>query len=1458
MLGKKAKALLAAVLTGALTVGVTALPAAGDTQAADTGLRVYDLRCEYLENPEAVDEAAPLLSWKLDAAVRDIQQTDYQILVSTSEAKLAAGDYDAWDSGKVKSDRTTAIAYEGKFEAAADYYWKVKAWDSQGGAAESETAKFGAGLLTAEDWAGASWITSDKANAQVSAPTEETVADYDLEYVFKVDNWAGGVIFGAKDKRNFNMWQIGINDTNGQKVTLNPHVWTDGGPRQVASVDVSSVIPWDQRSEAHKMRIEVRGATVTTFINDTQVDRRDVPVPNFGLIGLRHGTGDGKTAEKSSLDYIKATDTSGKVLFSEDFSDPNKVRFQLGAADTISDGWIHATNQGGADVIWQKTADDEIDPSSVQNYQVEWNFTMTKGAAGFIFGAKDKSNFLMWQFNEVAMQSQQKMVLRPHAWNGGNPSSLGDVDVSSAVAWADRYKPHVMRVEVTGKHIDTYIDDKKVDSRDVSLSGYGMLGFRHHGNAQESCTVDSIRATASDGTVLFQNDFDDPMDMTFSGGEIADGKLIVSHSQGELCWESSVTTSMMRKTFDAADKEIVRAKIFSSALGVYEMYVNGQRVGDEYFAPGWTDYNIRVQYQGYDVTDLVKKGGKNVWGVLAAPGWFSGKIGLTGQTYSSGTGFIGRMIIDYADGTSETVITDESWKFGDPFVLGGDIIDGETYDASKELGGSDSGFATVQVSDESWKNAYIRHKKSTGRNLVAQIDPPVRITEELPAKRVWEKDGRILIDFGQNIAGSIRVKVKAAAGSKLRFRYGEALRADGTLDTQNLRAAKVTDYYVVGGAGEGVYQPRFTFHGFRYAEITGLDIANLTAADVTALAMSSDLTMTGSYESSNEMVNQLYSNILWSQRDNYLSIPTDCPQRDERRGWTGDAQVFVRAGSYNMDSVAFYRKFLFDLRDAQNKQGAYPDVAPTIGFGNFGNGQWADAGVICPWTIYRQYGDVRTLLENYESMRKYMDFCATKHNGYIMSHGIYGDWLCVIEDTPKELVQTSYYGYVASLMEQIAQTLFQETGERFYLTHSKEYAALFEQIKTAFNNRFVSADGKIGNGSQAGYVLALAFGLLDEDKCQAAADKLVENIQRRGNHLTTGFTSISRLCPTLSKYGYEDVAYTLLTNKTYPSWGYSIERGATTIWERWDSCLPDGTIDYSGDKGGMNSLNHYSFGSVSEWMFTNSLGIELDSAQAGFKTFVLQPEPYKNREIDISYAKGSYDSIRGTISSDWSFDKNGKLVYKATVPANTTATLYLPVEETDTVYEGKTLAKDAEGVAFVKYEDGKAIYTLKSGSYRFALAPAETVTDRVTVSADVTVAVQGKTTQLTAKVLGDGASQKVKWTVSGGKAGTSIDQNGLLTVAADETAKTLTVTAAAADDPSVTGSLQLSVRPQGDLDGNGAVTIQDVMEACKILARKSAGKTPTADELAVSDLDGNKDVSINDVMEICKILARQA
>lgn len=1457
MLGKKAKALLAAMLTGALAFGVSAAPAAGNTRSADTGLRVYDLRCEYLENPEAVDESAPLLSWKLDAAVRDIRQTGYQILVSTSKEKLAAGEYDAWDSGRVQSDRTTAIAYEGRFDAATDYYWKVKVWDNQGGAAESEAAKFGAGLLTAADWAGASWITSNKENAQTLPGTGETVADYNLEYVFKIDHWAGGVIFGAKDKNNFNMWQVNISNTSGQKVTLNPHVWTNGSPRQIEEVDVSNVISWDQRNAEHKMRIEVRGTSVTTFIDDTRVDSRDVPVQNFGLIGLRHGTGDGKTSEKSSLDYIKAVDTSGKVLFSEDFSNPNQVQFKLGGADTVSDGWLHATNQGGADVIWQKTADEEIDLSAVQNYKVEWNFTLTKGAAGFIFGAKDKSNFLMWQFNETAMASQQKMVLRPHTWTNGNPGSLGDVDISSAVAWADRYKPHVMRVEVTGRHVDTYIDDKKVDSRDVSFSGYGMLGFRHHGGDQESCSVDSVKAATADGQVLFENTFDDPLDMSF-GGEIVDGKLKVSHSQGEFCWESSVTTSMMRKTFDAADKEIVRAKIFSSALGVYEMYINGRRVGDEYFAPGWTDYNIRVQYQGYDVTDLVKKGGKNVWGVLAAPGWFSGKIGLTSQTYSSGTGFIGRMIIDYADGTSETVITDESWKFGDPFVLGGDIIDGETYDANKELGGADSGFATVQVSDESWKNVYIRHKKSTGRNLVAQIDPPVRITEELPAKRVWEKDGRILIDFGQNIAGSIRVKVKAAAGTKLRFRYGEALRADGTLDTQNLRTAKVTDYYVVGSTGEGVYQPRFTFHGFRYAEITGLDIANLTADDITALAMSSDLTMTGSYESSNEMVNQLYSNILWSQRDNYLSVPTDCPQRDERRGWTGDAQVFVRAGSYNMDSAAFYRKFLVDLRDAQNREGAYPDVAPTIGFGNFGNGMWADAGIICPWTIYRQYGDVRTLLENYEAMQKYMDYCSTKHNGYIMSHGVYGDWLCVNEDTPKDVVQTAYYGYVTSLMEQIAEVLFRETGDRAYHTDAREYASLFEKIKGAFNDRFVTADVKVGNGSQAGYALALAFGLLDEDKCQAAADKLVENIQQRGNHLTTGFTSISRLCPTLSKYGYEDVAYTLLTNTTYPSWGYSIERGATTIWERWDSCLPDGTIDYSGDKGGMNSLNHYSFGSVSEWMFTNSLGIELDGAEAGFKSFVLQPEPYLNRNVDISFARGSYDSIRGTISSDWSFDEDGKLVYKATVPANTTATLYLPVEESDTVYEGKVLAKDAEGVTFVKYEDGKAVYTLKSGSYRFALAPAETVTDKVTVSADTTVAVQGKTTQLTAKVLVDGVSQQVEWTVTGGKAGTSVDASGLLTVAADETAETLIVTAAAADDPSVTGSLQLTVRMQGDLDKSGTVDISDVMEACKILARGAAGKTPTADELALGDLDKSGTVDISDVMEICKILARKA
>ena len=1454
MLGKRAKALLAAVLTGALVFGVSAVPVAGDAKDADTGLRVYDLRCEYLDNPEAVDEAAPLLSWKLDANVRDIKQTAYQIVAATSEKKLADGQYDAWDSGKLDGDRTTAIPYEGKFEAATDYYWQVRAWDNQGGTAVSEPAKFGAGLLGEEDWDGASWITSIEGDAEKE--TSASIADYTITTRFKVDHWSGGLIFGARDKSHFNMWQINVSNEAAKKVYLNPHVWNGGGA-EIEKVDISKAIPWEERFDAHDMTIEVKGDTVVTTIDGVQVDSRNVPMKNFGMLGFRHGTGDGSTIEKSSYDYLKAVDKDGKVLFEDQFNDAAASQFPVdGKGCKVENGWLTAAYADGTEIVMQKSGEQGESTGGAENYSIEWKFTMEHGAAGMIFGAKDRQNFYMWQFNEVAGASSQKVVLRPHMWKDGNPSSFGDVDISSAVAWADRYKPHTMRVEVTGKRIVTFIDGKQVDDRQVSMTGYGMLGFRHHGGDQEQSKIDSIKATAADGSVLFENTFDDAMDTTFTCGTIEDGMLKLSHSQGEFCWESTPTTSIMRKSFATDNKEIVRAKIYSSALGVYEMYVNGQRVGDEYLAPGWTDYNIRVQYQGYDVTDLVKKGGDNVWGVMTAPGWFSGKLGITSQTYSAGTAFIGRMVVEYADGTSASIVTDSSWKYGDPFITYADIIDGETYDASKEIGGSDSAFSTAAVSDADWKKVYLRHKKASARNLVAQIDPPVRLQGELPAQKVWEMDGKILIDFGQNFAGVIKVNVKAAAGAKLRFRYGEALDADGALDTQNLRAAKVTDYYQVGASGEGVYQPRFVFHGFRYAEITGMSIDDLTEADIVGLPMYSDLDMTSSYESSNDMVNQLFSNILWSQRSNYLSIPTDCPQRDERRGWTGDSQVYVRAGSYNMDSAAFYRKFLVDMRDAQNSEGAYPDVAPTIGFGNFGKGAWADAGVIAPWTIYRQYGDVRTLTENYPAMQKYMEYCQKKAVGNLMTEGFYGDWLGVIESTNKQLVDSAFYGYVVSLMEKIADVLYKETGDRAYATDAKEYAKLFEDIKKAYNDKYVRADGTVDNGSQAAYVLSLAFELLPEEKCQAAADKLVENIERQGNHLTTGFVSISRLCPTLSKYGYEDVAYTLLTNKTYPSWGYSIERGATTIWERWDSCKPDGTIDYSADKAGMNSLNHYSFGSISEWMFTNSLGIELDDESAGFGHFVLQPEAFKNRDIDIDYAKGYYESIHGTIKSDWSFDKDGGIVYKATVPANTTATLYLPVEESAVVYEGKVPAKDADGVTFVKYEDGKAVYELKSGSYRFALGAAEGGVDKVDVTAETDYAVQNKTVQLTAEVTGTGDfSKAVTWKVEGGKEGTSIDAKGLLTVAEDETAKTLTVTAVSAEDRTVSGSLQLNVYLLGNLNGDASVNISDVMELCKVLARKALNQEPTELETAVGDVNGDTYVTITDIMALCKILA---
>ena len=726
----------------------------------------------------------------------------------------------------------------------------------------------------------------------------------------------------------------------------------------------------------------------------------------------------------------------------------------------------------------------------------------------------------------------------------------------------------------------------------------------------------------------------------------------------------------LRKQFDVT-APVKRAMIYATAQGFFELHLNGQRVSDEFFMPGWTDYRKRIYYRSYDVTDMLSKG-PNALGAILGDGWFRGNISNKGQNqYGKVIRLMTQLHIDYADGRSEIIPSDKSWKASFGPILESDMQAGETYDARREIPGwARSGF---DASD--W--AAVDSGSTIQPMIQAYPGVPVRKTEELPTVKLTEATpGAYVFDLGQNFSGWIRLKVKGNAGDQVVMRFGEMLNADGSVYTANLRSARATDTYILKGGGEEVWEPRFTFHGFRYVQINGLS-GKPTPDMVTGIVIHSDAAMTSSFECSNPMLNQLHRNIVWGQRSNYLEVPTDCPQRDERLGWTGDTQVFIRSGCYNQDVASFFTKWIVDLMDTQKAAGIFGNQAPV--FHGYGSPAWADAGVICPWTIYRVYGDVRMIDKNYDAMARFIDYCEKK--GLKGPGGGFGDWLAVGSKTPKDLISAAYFGYTTSMMIEIAD----ELGKK---DDAAKYRKLFEAICAHFQKSFVKADGKIAGDSQTGYCLALHFNLLTATQREQAAAHLVDRIKAKDGHLSVGFVGVSILLPTLTEIGRSDLAYQLIQNKTYPSWGYSIEQGATTIWERWNS--------YTKDKGfgnvGMNSFNHYAYGACSEWMFRSMLGIDTDGV--GFKKIVMKPEMGEG----ITWAKGHYDSIHGRIGSDWKRDSD-QFRWKISVPANTTATVYVPAKASSGVtVNGEVLTK-ADHVTFLRMENNRAVLAVSSGNY---------------------------------------------------------------------------------------------------------------------------------------------------------------
>jgi alpha-L-rhamnosidase len=845
-----------------------------------------------------------------------------------------------------------------------------------------------------------------------------------------------------------------------------------------------------------------------------------------------------------------------------------------------------------------------------------------------------------------------------------------------------------------------WIDVPPIMQVDAAPAGNYSIIHASYESTDSADAAASRDVTALVAGLLKDNTLSVPVNNVTLGGDVAHNhhkRLRVTYSvdgkQGEASANEDETLTLpairrslpyLRKDFTVG-KTVARARIYATALGLYKLRLNGQPVGDHIFAPDWTDYTKRVRYQVYDVTTLVKPGA-NTLGALVGNGWYCGHIGNGGfQSWRTVPALLAQMEVTYTDGTTDRIVTDSTWKQHSSPITDADIMLGENDDAQREIPGWDApGLNTADWSP-------VNERTEAARPLDAQVDQPVRETGERAPRSMKEvQPGHWVFDLGQNMVGFVRLKVAAPAGTKITLRHAEMLNPDGTIYTRNLREAPAIDTYVCRGGGVETWQPSFTFHGFRYVELTGLPQAPGKDA-VTGIVFGTDIPPGGQFSCSNADVNQLQSNIQWGMRGNYLSIPTDCPQRNERMGWMGDAQVFIRTAAYNGDVAAFFTKWLVDVDDAQSPEGRFSDVTPNPkgrGGSKGGVPAWGDGGVICPWTIYLMYDDKRILQQHLPAMMRWVDWCQANSTNLIRDRdrgADFGDWLSQHENTSKELIGTAFFAHSADIVAQACAV----TGDT---AHADKYRQLFDQVKAAFDQRYVTADGHLQQPTQCGYCLALRFGLLPDGLRAKAGQYLADDVAAQGGHLTTGFVGVSHLLPSLTAQGQLATAYRVFLQDTFPSWLFSVTQGATTIWERWDGWTPQKGFQ----NPAMNSFNHYSLGSCGEWMFDTVAGIGLDPAQPGFHHILIHPQPGGN----LTWAAGTFDSIHGRIISKWALDGQ-KLTLHVTIPINTTATIELPTTDPASVRESGQEISAAPGITAQPDATGPAQYLVGSGDYTF-------------------------------------------------------------------------------------------------------------------------------------------------------------
>ena len=745
----------------------------------------------------------------------------------------------------------------------------------------------------------------------------------------------------------------------------------------------------------------------------------------------------------------------------------------------------------------------------------------------------------------------------------------------------------------------------------------------------------------------------------------------------------------LRKGFKAESK-IETARLYITAKGLFEAYINGKKIGDDVMTPGWTPYNKRIETLTYNVTDYLQNGA-NAIGVSLAEGWYAGRLMLRGYPKVSPK-VMCQLELKYTNGDVQTIITDESWKATQegPIVYAG-IYDGEQYDARKEL----KEWSSKIFDDTGWQKV-VAVDIDTELSLTPKRHNTVKSVEELSSVAITEVDkGVVIFDMGQNMVGVPRINVPMQKDATLKIRFAEMLQQDGRIYTKNYRGAVSTDYYTAKKDGQIAYQPTFTFHGFRYVELSGFDISTTPDKSwVTGVVQHSDYDLNVEFSSSHEKLNQLQSNIVWGVRGNTLDIPTDCPQRDERAGWTGDAQVIAPTSFFLGDVHSFWMSWLQSVRDDQDEDGAVPVMVPSLGGKLRAGAGWSDAITIVPWETYQRTGDIGVLEENYSSMKKWVGYYQSKSKNHIAKIFTHGDWLQPYSThkkderfgvTSNKLIVTAYYAHSVAITSQAARALGFES-------ESKEYEQLFDEVRGVFQEQFFDTKGRIIEGpeTQTAYLLALGFDLLDEELAQKAIPHLLEQIKITDNHLRTGFLGTPLLPLVLDKIGETDLMYEILFKETYPSWFYSINQGATTMWERWNSYThKDGF-----NKGGMNSFNHYAYGAIGRWMYERIAGIK--PLKVGYKEIEIAPIPGG----PLTSAAATYNSPYGKVSSSWKIiNKQFKL--DVIVPPNTTAQVSVPGNTQESIMVNGVEFKENSDIKLLGKTKKTFVFKVNPGTYSF-------------------------------------------------------------------------------------------------------------------------------------------------------------